>query len=722
MYKYSIAIILSLLGIMIIYFSILTNNRFSESIIMNNQNHKEPKAQKIDYKFEIHGKKLNDQYHWLRDPNWPKVTSSEILSYLNEENQYAEDFFQDKEILRKKIFEELKDRIELNDISEPVRKGDYIYLKKMYEDKEYPIYFRKRVGKSFEEEEMILDVNKLSYGKSFTNVTNIAVSPSQELLAYNVDFDGSENYFLHIKNLSTEENLPDIIENSTGNIVWHEKLNGFFYTKYNENWRSDKLFFHFLGSDPSEDIILLHEKDILNSVRIKASSSREYLFVSSSGHDSSEVYYIDMSDDNLKLNLAVKRKEKIFYDFNHNGDYFYIHTNDKGDNFRIARVNKNFLDESNWEDFYPISKSKYIDSFDVTKNYLIVTNTILGLPKIEIIRFSDNERKLVNLEDESFTATAYSTNFEDDDIRISYSSLKRPQTTFLYDYLSNSYSVLKERKIPSGFNPDEYQVERVWADNDGVKVPVSLFYKKDLFKKDGSNPLYLYGYGSYGIAMKPNFRITAVTLANRGFVFAIAHIRGGDDLGFKWYEDAKFLTKKRTFEDFIACAKYLIENKYTSKGDIAIEGGSAGGMLIGNAINSNPELFRVAIAHVPFVDVLNTMLDESLPLTPSEYKEWGNPHEKEYFDYILSYCPYSNVKSQIYPHIYVTAGLTDPRVGYWEAAKWVAKLRDMKKDDNFILLKTNMEAGHQGSSGRFNYIKEVADDYVFILSKFGIEN
>ena len=352
---------------------------------------------------------------------------------------------------------------------------------------------------------------------------------------------------------------------------------------------------------------------------------------------------------------------------------------------------------------------------------MIINYRDQGLPVIKIKHLKEQDEKIIHFPDAAFTASAMSTNFDEDDIRVNYSSLARPNTTYSYDFNSDQLSILKVQEIPSGFNPEEYMVERIFADNEGVKVPITLLYKKSLFNKDGKNPLYLYGYGSYGISIPVSFRNTAISLVNRGFVYALAHIRGGDDLGHDWYKAAKFLNKKRTFDDFIASAKQLIKEKYTSQGNIAICGGSAVGMLIGAVINKQPELFKAALAHVPFVDVLNTMLDEELPLTPGEFKEWGNPKELEYFSYNKSYSPYDNVKAQNYPSLFITAGVSDPRVGYWEAAKWVAKIRATKLDDNILLLKTNMDSGHKGSSGRFDYLKEAADDIIFIFRVFDIQ-
>ncbi|MFY9589856.1 S9 family peptidase [Rickettsia endosymbiont of Halotydeus destructor] len=680
---------------------------------------KPPIADKQSFSFDIHGQKISDDYHWLRDPKWPEVQDPKILEYLKEENKYTKNFFADLQNEKEKIFEELKSRIKLDDISTYTKKENYYYYHKTEADKNYPIYCRKH-GTLQAQEEIILDVNLLAKNNKFTQVGSVAISPDQNLMAYSVDFNGDEKYDIRIFDLKAQKYLPDEIKGISGAITWHEKLNGFFYVTINEKQRPDKIMFHRLGENPDNDKLIFHVKNPLHFVSTGKSSSRKYIFIHSGDHNEDEVYIISMQDASFTPKLLRAAQNNIFYDIDHNGDYFYIKTNLGAKNFRITRVKIDNLENINWDDNYiKEEKDKYLKSFDITNNYLILNYRDQGLPLIKVKNLKDSTENNIHFPDSAFEASSYSTNFDEDDIRVNYSSLARPATTYSYDFNNDKLSILKVQEIPSGFNPDEYQVERIFADNENVRVPITLLYKKSLFKKDGSNPLYLYGYGSYGINMPAAFRNTAISIADRGFVYALAHIRGGDDLGHDWYEAAKFLNKKRTFEDFIRATETLIKEKYTSKGNIVIAGGSAGGMLIGYVINEKPELYKVAIAHVPFVDVLNTMLDESLPLTLLEYKEWGNPKELEYFNYIKSYSPYDNVKPQNYPALFVICGLSDPRVGYWEAAKWVARLRDSKTDDNILLLKTNMEFGHQGASGRFDYLKEAADELVFIFKIFG---
>ncbi len=687
-------------------------------------NIKPPIAEKIPYQIKIHKDIIHDDYHWLRSKDWPqKVTEDKILSYLKKENNYGNSFFNLLSKEKKILFTELKNRIKLNDKSTYIKKDNYYYYTKTNSNSNYTIYCRKKWSTKGKEE-IILDTNKLTKCYKFISISDIAISIDHQLLAYSIDYTGGEKYTIKIIHLTKKEYLKDEISNTIGNIIWTD--NGFFYTPIDNNWRVNKVKYHQLGTDPKQDQIVFYEKDSLYSVSINKSSSKEYIFINVSGHESNEIYYLNIINykNNCKNNLPTlikKRINRINYTIDHNAPYFYLHINEKAKNFYILRTkSKDFNKNNKWSIFIPHKKTQYLSSFDLTKKHLLLNYKKQGIDILKIVDLQKKLYKTILFSDQSYTATIYSTNFEENDIRVSYSSLVQPHTTYKYDIEKDSLLILKTTEIPSGFNSNDYKTERIFAINKGVKIPISILYKKSLFKKNGLNPLYLYGYGSYGIGISPAFNNKALSLANRGFIYAIAHIRGGDDLGQDWYEAAKYLNKKNSFDDFIAAAEILIKKKYTSKNNIIIAGGSAGGMLISNVINQKPDLFKAAIAHVPFVDVLNTMLDETLPLTPQEFKEWGNPKEKIYFDYIKSYCPYSNIKKQPYPHIFVTAGLNDPRVGYWEAAKWVAKLRNYKTNNNIIILKTNMNFGHQGASGRFNYLQEISNDLVFIFYIFNI--
>ena len=681
-----------------------------------------PFAKKIPYEFELHGMKIQDEYNWLRASGWPdKVTDESVLSYLNEENKYFDNYMTPLADKKNIFFEELKGRIKLADQSTYIKKDDYFYYTRTEEDKDYAIYCRKK-GSQSAPEEVLLDVNELAKDQKYTSVGSFSISPDHKLMAYSVDFTGGEKYTLKVFNLETKTFLADQIDNIIGSIVWHEDQSGIFYTPTDEKWRHDKVLFHKLGTKNTDDKLIFHEKDPLYYTSVGKSSSKEYIFITVSGHDSNETYFIKMTDATLTLHLVLPRKDRIQYSIDHNGKFFYQYTNDGAKNFQILRTESNDYSATKpWSTYIAENNNKYLSGFDLTEDYLLMNYKVRGLSELVARNLNNEAEQVLNFPENAYTAGIYSTNFKENDIRVDYSSLARPNTVYSYDFNSNKLSTLKVQEIPSGFDSEEYVTQRLFVKTDSVEVPVSLFYKKSLFKGDGSNPLYLYGYGSYGYSSPPSFRNSAVSLVNRGFVYAIAHIRGGDDLGHDWYEDAKFLNKKRTFSDFIAVADELVKLNYTSSGNIVIVGGSAGGLLVGNVMNQRPELFKAVIAHVPFVDVLNTMLDENLPLTPGEYKEWGNPKEKDYFEYMKSYSPYDNVSKQNYPSLFVTAGLSDPRVGYWEAAKWVARLRDRKLGDNVIIFKTNMSFGHSGASGRFDYLKEAAEDLVFITKIFKIK-
>lgn len=501
---------------------------------------KPPITDKQNYSFEVHGTTINDDYHWLRDPRWPNVEGSKILDYLKTENKYTRNFFADLQKDKEKIFEELKGRVKLDDESVYVKKKDYYYYHRVEGDKNYPIYCRKY--QSMEAgEEVILDVNLLAPNGSFTDVAKVAMSPDQNLMAYSVNFTGNEQYNIKIYSLKEQNYLPDEVKEIAPTIIWHEKLNGFFYITINENQRWDKVMFHRLGEDSTQDKLIFKVKNPLHFISCEKSASSKYIFINSGDHNENEIYVISMQDDNFTPKLVRAAENKIFYEIEHNGDYFYIKTNYKAKNFHVVKLPVNNFENTNWEDIYiKEEQDKYLKSFDVTNNYLILNYRDQGLPLIKIKRFKDLQENITHFPDESFQANSFSTNFEEDDIRVNYSSLARPNTTYSYDFDNDKLTILKSQEIPSGFNPEEYKVERIFADNEDVKVPITLFYKKSLFKKDGSNPLYLMGYGAYGISMPVNFKNTAVTLADRGFIYAVAHIRGSDDLGHDWYEAAKF--------------------------------------------------------------------------------------------------------------------------------------------------------------------------------------
>ena len=679
----------------------------------------EPKAAKIEHETKVGEITLQDNYAWMRSKDWPgEIKEDAIVAQLKAENAYADHFFKDLGETKDKFFNEIKDRIKLDDMSAYVKVDNYYYYTRTESDKGHPIYCR-RFGSLEAPEEVILDVNKLAEGKKFTKVGDVSIDHTHSRLAYGVDFTGSEQYTIRVLNLEDGSYLADNIENTVGGIVWHRVLPGFFYTPLNKEHRVDTVMYHEISNNVDQKI--LEEKRPEYSIGIAESSSRKYLFIGAEGYSDTEIAMLDLDSDDFATQIIQSRKKDVQYSVEHNGGYLYMMTNDVGANFRITRAMIKDLGDNRWAEYIPLDKDRALDNFSLTEDMLLLNYKAKGLPSIKVLHLKDGRAQVLSFADEAYTAQGYSTNFVENDVRINYSSLARPNTTYTYDFDKNKLNILKEQEIPSGHIPSDYEVKRVWADNNGVKVPVSLVYKKALFKHDGTNPLYLYGYGAYGLGMEPAFRTHIISLVDRGFVYAIAHVRGGDELGYQWYLDGKFLKKKNTIEDFIACADTLIAEKYTSKGNIIAMGGSAGGILVGAAVNMQPELFKAVVAHVPFVDVLNTMLDATLPLTPLEYNEWGNPNDKEYFEYIRSYSPYDNVAEKEYPYIFATASASDSRVGYWEAAKWVSKLRAMKKDENSIVLKVNLDAGHQGSADRFDYIKEIAEEFAFISKVFGIK-
>ncbi len=651
-----------------------------------------------------------DCYSWIRDPKWPKVENEEILAYLNTENDYFEDKTKEYKNLEREIFEELKSRIKEDDESYPVTRGDYQYYTRTKKGEDFLYILRKKDGM----EELVIDCNFLAKGKSSFSLGASKVSFDNNKYAYSFDVDGSEQFKIMVKDLENKKDLDDVIENTIGNIIWNKRGDGFYYLKLNDNWRPNKVLFHKLGTN--DDILIYEEKDDTSFLSIDYSSSQKYLIIDRGNGSDNEILLLELDKENIKPEIVLARKKDLLYSVDHIHDKFYFLINDKGKNFRLAYALEG--EHHNPQKFIELishSEDCYLTGISLNNQYLVVEKRILGLNNFDYYDLSTHQFiDRISFNEEVYEADADFTDKNSLFLRINYSSLTTPKSVLEFDF---EHKELITRKIEEVKNYDSahYEVKRLWAEaKDGVRVPISIVYKKDI---KFPAPLLLYGYGSYGAGVGTYFRSNIISLLDRGFIYAIAHIRGGDELGFRWYEQAKFLQKKLTFSDFITCAEYLIDNNYTVKEKLAIMGGSAGGMLMGVVLNERPELFKAAVALVPFVDVLNTMLDETLPLTPHEFEEWGNPKNKEYYDYIKSYCPYHNIKKQNYPSILVTAGLTDPRVGYWEAAKWVAKIRKLKTDKNILLLKTEMEAGHAGKSGRYKILEEVAMIYAFIFNQ-----
>jgi oligopeptidase B len=675
-----------------------------------------PLAKKIEHKTEIHGQTLLDPYFWLREKENP-----EVIAHLNAENAFTDATLKDMDQIKADLFEEMKARIKEDDSEVPYRKGDHYYYVRMIPGQQYALYCRKHLSLEAPEE-ILLDGNKLAEGQKFFSLGVFEVSPAQDWLAYSVDFDGSEKYSIYFKNLKTNVLLPTSIPGAAHSLEWANDNQTIFYSMLDEHERPDRVLRHTLGTDPAQDKLIYKEEDAQLFVYCSKSKSDRYLFIDLHGKVTSEIHFLDADTPTEDFQVIEPRKRGVLYSLAHHDERFFILTNDTVQNFRLAETPTQTPSAKNWKTIKEGSAQLFLEDVEAFKNHLVIEERENGLPQIRILDLKDMSEHLIEFPEPAYDVGTHSNpEFNTETLRFSYTSLVTPNTVFDYDMRQRTRETKKTQEIPSGYDRTLYKSERVYATSaDGTKIPISLVYRADKFKRDGSSPLYLYGYGSYGISIDASFGTTRLSLLNRGFVFAIAHIRGGSEMGRQWYDDAKFLTKKNTFTDFIASAEHLIKEKFTSQGEIAICGGSAGGMLVGNVINQRPELFKAAIAKVPFVDVINTMLDETLPLTVTEFEEWGNPKDPVYFKYMLEYSPYDNVKKQGYPHLLITSGLNDPRVTYWEPAKWVAKLREMKTNQNLLLQHINMDAGHGGASGRYEVLKEIALEFVFILKVFGV--
>lgn len=621
-----------------------------------------PVAKKVPHLSTHHNDERIDNYHWLRDASWPKVTDPEVLNYLNQENAYYKsimDPFKESEDI---IYQELVGRIKLETSSVPIKKDSYFYYSRTEKESNYPIFCRKESSLD-NKEEIILDVNELAKDQTYFNLGAISVSPDHTKLAYSIDTSGSERYIASIKVLSDGSLLDEKVEDMFCDIVWHENGQGFFYAKLNEHWRCDQIFYHTLGTPQSSDKLIFQEDDIRFRVEVSKSSSKQFILLNSHSMDNNEIWVISQHDLTMRPKLIAHRHEMHLYHVAHYDEYFYIRTNDKGKNFRLIKTPTEYPTPDNWQEVIAHEAKIYLTDFKLYKDFFTVTAKVNGLPRISIFNYHSPLPQVIKFPDVAYQARVIFTTYDASTVRYSYSSLNTPESIMEFDIASQKTSVLKETEILGGYDKNLYKTERIFAvSKDGIQVPISLVYKKEKFHQDGNNPVYLYGYGSYGVAMSSAFKAHIISLLDRGFVYAIAHIRGGDELGYDWYESAKFLTKKRTFEDYISCAEHLISAQYTKLGNIVMVGRSAGGLLVGAVVNERPELFKAVAAEVPFVDVLNTMLDDSLPLTPGEFKEWGNPKNKEYYDYIKTYSPYDNIKRQDYPAMYITAGISDPRV------------------------------------------------------------
>ena len=672
-----------------------------------------PKAKVIPKTLEKFGDTRIDNYFWLNDRENP-----EVIDYLKKENTYYQKMTAHTKAFQKELFLEMKSRIKEDDESVPYLYNGYYYITRFEKGKNYPIYSRKKESLSANEE-ILFDCNKLAKGQSYFQLGGLSISPDNGLAVFSIDTVGRRIYDIQVKDLKTGKILSDKIEKVSGNAVWANDNKTIFYSSQDEiTLRSDKIYKHKLGSNQAEDVLVYFEKDETYNVEVAKSKSRKYLAIESGSTLTTEYQILEADNPDGKFRVFQKRVRGLEYSINHYGDSFYIMTNaDKATNFKLMKTLETATSKENWTEVIPHREDVLLEDIEIFKDFLVVEERYNGLNKIRIMPWSGEGEYYLPFESETYTAyTSTNVDFDTDILRYSYQSMTTPSSVIDFNMKTKIKEIKKEQQVLGGkFDKNNYTEERLWATaKDGTQIPISMVYRKGL-KKDGNNPLLLYAYGSYGHSMDATFSSTRLTLLDRGFVFAIAHIRGGEDLGRQWYEDGKLLKKKNTFTDFIDCSKFVIEQKYTSPKHLYAEGGSAGGLLMGAIVNLAPELYNGIIAQVPFVDVITTMLDESIPLTTGEYDEWGNPNVKKYYKYMASYSPYDNVKKQKHPNIYVSTGLHDSQVQYWEPAKWVAKMRDLKTDDSVLFLDTNMEAGHGGASGRFEAIKELAKEYSFLL-------
>lgn len=672
-----------------------------------------PKAKEIPKTLKKHKETRVDNYFWLNDRENP-----EVIDYLNQENSYYESMTSHTKTLQGDLYEEMKARIKEDDSSVPYFYNGYFYITRFETGQDYPIFARKK-GSLSADEEILFNCNEMAKGHAYFKLGGLSISPDNKFASFGLDLVGRRIYTIQFKNLETEEILSDKIENATGGSVWANDNKTVFYTKQDEvTLRADKIFRHKLNTSSTEDVLVFNETDDTFNVSISKEKSRKYIVIGSGSTLTTEYRILNSDNPDGEFVVFQPRVRGLEYSISHFEDSFYILTNkDKATNFKLMKTPENKTGKKNWVDLIPHREDVLLEDIEIFKNYLVVEERSNGLNHIRIMPWNDEPDYYLPFGSETYNAyTTTNVDFDTDVLRYSYQSLATPSSIIDFNMKTKTKEILKEQQVLGGkFDKENYIEERVWATaRDGVKVPISMIYKKGL-QKNGKNPLLLYAYGSYGITMDTYFSSTRLSLLDRGFIYAIAHIRGGEDLGRQWYEDGKLLKKKNTFTDFIDCSKFAIDENYTSPEHLYAEGGSAGGLLMGVIINEAPELYNGVIAQVPFVDVITTMLDDSIPLTTGEYDEWGNPNNKKYYDYMLSYSPYDNVKAQNYPNMYVSTGLHDSQVQYWEPAKWVAKLRNLKTNNNLLFLDTNMDAGHGGASGRFEALKDLAKEFSFLL-------
>ena len=669
-----------------------------------------PKAKKIPKELIAHNHSRIDNYYWLNERDNPHV-----IDYLNSENAYTKIVMRDTEALQAKIYKEIIGRIKQTDVSVPYNYNGYSYYVKYEEGKEYPIYCRKQLSDNAEEE-VFLNGNIMAKGTSFFQIGDWEFSTNNLLLAYSTDTVSRRKYDIFFKDIQTDSVIDEVITNTTGTVVWANDNKSVYYEVKDDTLRSYRIYKHVIGNHVKNDVLVYEETDSTYDVEVYKTKSEKYIVINSISTLSNECRILEADNPEGEFRIFQKRSAKLEYSIEHINDKFLILTNSDAVNFRLMEVEEHNTNIINWNEIIPVREDVLLEEVDVFKDFFVVTERKDGLPRFRIFNIDNYSSYYLNFgEDDYYVESESNPDFYCKKFRFQYTSLKTPLTTYDFDMVNRERLLLKRQEVIGGYNPDDYVTERKYVSaRDGVQIPISIVYKKG-FELDGKAPLLLYAYGSYGYSIESVFRSSRLSLLDRGFAYAIAHVRGGEEMGREWYENGKMLSKMNTFYDFIDCAKYLISKKYTSHDTIFALGGSAGGLLIGAVVNLNPRLFKGVIAAVPFVDVVTTMLDDSIPLTTSEYDEWGNPNEKKYYQYMLSYSPYDGVGNKEYPAMLVTTGLHDSQVQYWEPAKWVAKLRDMKMDNNLLLLQTNMDFGHGGASGRFEQHKETALEYAFML-------
>jgi oligopeptidase B len=681
------------------------------------ETHAPPAAEQRPYSYERHGVTIEDPWHWLRDPKYPEVTDPDVLAYLHAENDYFEAWAKQHRELIDQLFEEMKGRIKEDDSSVPLRDGDFLYWWAFRPGAQYRTWYRKPVRGG--EGQVIFDEPIEAEGKDYFRLGALEVSPDGKLLAVLVDDNGSERFHLRIRDLATGKDIETVTEVGIGQPVWSSDSAGIVFTEVNEHWRSYRARYHRFGRPTDQDITLYEETEELGfSVGVGKSQDKSLILVSTGDNTTSEVRFVSAADPARPLTLISRRKATREYHVDAAHGKLWIHTNDDHVNFRIAEADPANPEE--WRTVIPGSDRVYLTGVTSYRDHLAISSRVDGLDQL-LLRTYGGEETRIPFKEASYTTFFHGNpEFAPDAYRLGYSSMVTPMTVYDYHPATGDLEICKVQEIPSGYDSSLYETERLMIDGrDGVQVPVSVVYKKG-FDRNGEGKLFLYGYGAYGMAVTPAFNSNRISLLDRGWACAIAHVRGGDDLGYRWFLDGKLDKRTNTFNDFVDVANGLITAGLAKAGNIAINGRSAGGELVGAVVNSDPHLWGALVGDVPFVDVINTMLDDTLPLTPGEWPEWGNPiTDKTVFDYIRSYSPYDNVKAQDYPPMLITGGLTDPRVTYWEPAKWAAKLRATKTDDNLLMLKINMGAGHGGKSGRWEGLHEVAETYAFILTQTG---